>query len=356
MAPSPDPQIAAPRRRRRRRWLAVVGVLAVVLAAAYAAYWHALRERVLAEVESWTAARQAEGWGIAHAPIETSGFPATLSLRFERPLVRAPRADDTWDWQGERVVVDIDPLDPRHVSARAFGEQRFAVTAGGREARFAISGAELGGEVRVVRGGERGEFRGRDVVILPAEGEPVRIRALRVQGRRPETDGTEIAVAADGVDLPAAAASPLGRRIERFVLDGALFGEIGAPLGPAAVQAWRDAGGVLRIDRLAIDYGPLSAGGEGRLAIDAAGRPEGELTARVTGAGAAIDALAAAEAIGWEAALAARFATSALSRMPEGGGEPILEAPIRIRDGRLSVGPAALLSVPAIPWAARGGR
>src|SRR6185295_8822537 len=69
--------------------------------------------------------------------------------------------------------------------------------------------------------------------------------------------------------------------------------------GPLAesVAAWRDAGGIIEVNRLALRWGPLDGDGDGTLALDAANRPLAAFTMRIRGYTETVDALTAAGAM-----------------------------------------------------------
>ena len=85
-------------------------------------------------------------------------------------------------------------------------------------------------------------------------------------------------------------------------------------------------------------WGSVSLSGQGTLALDAAGRAMGALTAKLKGHGALLDVAVAYGQIGKGSAKAGKLLLDLLAAA--NGGE--LSVPLRLQDGRLYLGPVIL--------------
>lgn len=127
---------------------------------------------------------------------------------------------------------------------------------------------------------------------------------------------------------------------------------MGTPPGPAdrhGLAAWRDEGGTLKIERLALDWSPVSLEASGTLALDPALQPIGALSTALSGHAALLRNLVA---MGWVRPQDANMAGIAfgLLEKPGADGQPRLTAPMTVQDGYLYVGPARLAPLPRIVW------
>jgi hypothetical protein len=143
---------------------------------------------------------------------------------------------------------------------------------------------------------------------------------------------------------------PLGQSISRAEFNGSLSGALQPGRPSESLAAWRDAGGVLQIQRFAADWGPLAVTAEGTLALDGQMQPLFAGTATVRGYGEAIDALAQAGLMPPNQATGAKIALAALAKPAEDGGPPAVHLPLTIQDGFLYVGPLKLARMPRIIW------
>ena len=226
--------------------------------------------------------------------------------------------------------------------------------------------------------------------VRPAHGAPVAVRATRLVGTAPltgphgiEFDATGLTVAQAGGAAASAARArlrleprgpdlgfgldardvrlppgswALGPRIASLVAVGLAGGALAVPpangvRGTAGwLQDWRDHGGKLTLDRLALDWGPLNVAGSGTAALDAALQPDGEAKVTVEGYDQAIAAMAKSGIIAPGPALAGEFALGLLAKPGKDGAPPSIDVTASLHDGRLSLGGVELGRVPKLSW------
>jgi hypothetical protein len=143
----------------------------------------------------------------------------------------------------------------------------------------------------------------------------------------------------------------LGPRIASLTLQGALDGPVprAHTLGERAA-AWRDGGGTLEIQHLAVNWGPLDLTASATLALDEQQQPMGTGSARVIGYAETLDALASHGVISKSAATAAKAVLSLLAHSPEDGGPPDVEVPLTLQYRTLSMRQVPLLRLPELDW------
>lgn len=331
--------------------LAVAATLLLLLASvAVTAYWLWARDALETGIARWRSEQIERGYEIAYRGPSFGGFPFALSVSFEAPRVTTPQGIV---WQGPPVSGEAKLWDPFTIDLHFPGLHRLSVTEGGETRQSNITAESAGGQVVLERDG-RVESARVDLGQLALSGDGLESLALqrltaRLGPLRPaEGDGLErldVVAEAIGVKLPPGQGDLLGDELARLSFDSTLVGGIPPGKPETALPAWRDRGGAWRFHRLAALWGPLDLQADGALQLDQALRPEGQLDAKVKGAGAVIDRLTAAGKLKPEAALAARLAVAALGRTDSSTGETVLAVPISLRQGMLYLGPIPLFPI-----------
>jgi hypothetical protein len=367
----------------RKRPLLLLALLALALAAGYSAYWWQAARAVRLAVEDWAESQRARGGRVEHAGLSVRGFPLALVARATAPEVRLPEGPE---WRGPEIVARAAPWDPTRVALELPGVHRLSIPAAG--ARPALELVASGGgtgavEFRLGRGPSSARLALEGVAFGPVGREAGRVLAERAALRvsLPPADGPvaaamaaattspaaspsappaappaaaeqpaslSLALSAEALLLPEGAATPLGREVARAGIEARVLGPLPAGTEPEALAAWSRAGGALALDRLDLDWGPLRAVADGRVALDAALVPTGALDAEILGANPTIDALAAAGAMRPRDATLAKVAVNFLARNKTPDGEPIVEAPVVLRDGWAHLGPVRLAPLPRL--------
>jgi hypothetical protein len=108
---------------------------------------------------------------------------------------------------------------------------------------------------------------------------------------------------------------------------------------------WRNAGGLLVLDRLDLDWPPITLEATGHLTLDEALRPLGDLQARIAGLPALLDRLVAQGLMAENQARITKLAVLALSTEQDSQGRAVVELPVSFRQGYLYLGPLPLVPV-----------
>lgn len=340
------------------RRIIVIAMLALLaLAVLYSAYWLLLAVYVRAYAETWIESRRNEGYDVAYDDVDVGGYPGAVRLSFDQPQVTAAPRDGAGSWAAARFNAAINPFDwTRHTyeivgdHVVVLGEPPRRDVLRGRAEVFTLD-MDLGSSV------PDGVLTVRDWTLRGEGGGQVTIERLDATGR--DVTGEEGAeagatyaldAAAARVVLPEQADSPLGREIQSVSFASTVIGPLDFDRWPQGLLRWRDRGGVLEIKRLAAGYGPVSFTGDGTVALDNAGQPEGALTLQVQGLLEAVDAFQSHGLIGPQEALGVKFLWSALARQPQDGGPPVISVPMTVQDRFLAVGPLRLVRLPEIDW------
>jgi hypothetical protein len=159
---------------------------------------------------------------------------------------------------------------------------------------------------------------------------------------------------AGDIALPPRAAGgtwPLGPHIASLVFSGSIIGNLPLTPAPSArVAAWRNAGGKVELHRVSIGWGPLGVTGQGSLELDETLQPIGTATLRVVGYNQALDAMARGGSLSPRVVGAAKAVLDLIAHTPDGGGAPLVDAPLTLRDGQLTVGQIPVARLPPLVW------
>ena len=134
-------------------------------------------------------------------------------------------------------------------------------------------------------------------------------------------------------------------------MDGALNGPVPRMPGLARrAAAWRDGGGTLELQHVAVGWGPLALTGSATLALDPKLQPMGAGNARIVGYAQSLDALGASGAIPPRAAFAAKALAGLIAATPENGGPSEIDVPLTLQDRTLAIRQFPLARVPSLAW------
>jgi len=349
-----------------RRRIAVLALGALAAAAVlWSAAWLAIACGLARGIEGWVRDRRAEGWTATHGALALAGFPVRWRARIDRPhLARTGGAAGGFSWSGPWIELGWAPWAARSVTLRTADTHALGLE-GEEGGRYRLEADAIAGRLGLGRGGtvERIDVAGDAISLAPPDGGalggPFRVnRAILHADLRPAapaspgTPPPALTLDADilGLTLPATVRPALGRTVGRIAGRATVMGALTAGRPAQALTAWRDAGGVVEIARLALGWGPLTARGEGTLALDTGLQPIGALTARIQGYAETIDRLRAAGALNGNQALLGKLALGALARPSKDGGRPEVAVPVAVQDRTLTVGPVALVRLPRIAW------
>jgi len=348
--------------RRRRPGVGLwIVVLVLVLLAGHALYWRWATQRLEQGFLAWAADRRTHGWVVRAGQPERGGWPLAASVSVPGLHVEGGQADipDGFAWSAERVRLSVRLLQPRSLSIAAEGMQRLRL---GDLPEIPYTADRLHADIPLEPGvpAHAADILARDLRAGMPSGKDatsgLTVGLLQVHGElRPAAPQGEPALAfttsAEAIGLPPGLPWALGGRISSLSVNGALNGPLPRVPGLAhRATAWRDGGGTLEIQRLALGWGPLGITGSATLALDMRLQPMGTGNARIVGYADTLDALATSGVITRRAATAAKALAALIARVPEDGGKPEIEVPLTLQDRTLSIRQIPLARIPELIW------
>ncbi|RAU23968.1 hypothetical protein CU669_02560 [Paramagnetospirillum kuznetsovii] len=326
--------------------LALIGLVAVSVTA----YWFHVAGQMRKGIESFAAQRRAEGWTVQMDEPVLGGFPRAVTARLDSLSLRSPAG---LSWKADGVTITLPLADPLHVTVEAPGFHRLS----GFDWSGIISAQTATARLRLTTEGKLSAVTvDAATLVLEQPGvDPLSAASLALTAERltpPESGHDKPSLAATlslrGLDLPELTNLPLARRLETVQVEARLLGAPpdAAPL--AALAAWSADGGTVELDRITVEWAPLTLEANGTLALDSALQPLIATTARIRGWGELVTRLVQVRLIDPGMAEAAKIMMAILAR-PDSQGRPTLTVPLTLQDGVLTAGQVRIAQVPPLP-------
>jgi hypothetical protein len=342
---------------RRRLWVLLLA-LPVLLLIGDVVYWRFAVRQLQAGYQAWIHQRQAAGWKTTVGQTAEGGWPLSATLTITGLALQggAPDIIEGVRWSADRITLRSDLWHPTALVISVAGEQRLGVGPGPdlpvtADRLDATLGLHLGEVPHAV------DLVARNLRAGP--GDPANTLTVGLLQTHVTLDpspaqdhpSAAFSVSAEAIGLPQAVKWPLGPILSSFTIDGSLIGAM--PLGHGLTQAataWRDAGGSLEIQHLALGWGPLGLTASATLALDDQLQPMGAGTSRIIGYAATLDALAKNGVLSRSAVVAAKAVLSLLAGSPDDNAPSEVDVPLTLQYRTLSMRQVPLVRLPELDW------
>lgn len=333
----------------RYRFLILAGLIFGALFGYYL-FWAYLSDRARDEALAWMENQRRLGRTVQYAGIRQWGFPYRLSLTFEKLRWHNPQATAAWWLEADEIIAHLQLWQAEHVIFDLPGAQRLGWVEDKVEKQLVLASRRFRASL-VVDGAGSWLRLAADLNQPKLSGalDDWSAKKLLLHARRTGNvpANAELAIQAEGLLLPPAADGPLGREIASLKLVGEPRGTGYGKTPRDLLTSWRDSGGVIEFETIALRWGGLRLNGDGTLALDKQLRPLGAMSGEVRGAEAGIDALAAAGKMKPNEAAAAKQALALIAQKDD-KGESVLPVPLAAQNGRLFLGPVPLFALPPV--------
>jgi hypothetical protein len=337
-----------------RRPILLIAASLAVLAGADLLACRVLQGNVRTIYTRWAHVMADQGWEVGGGPLEQDGAPFGARLVIPAFSLSGGRAmvPGGLDWHAQRMVLSIGLLHPFRLKVEPQGQQELRLASG---PALLIDADTLAASVKLWRGQP-------DTIDITADSlaghlqrtpdhNDIRVAELRLhlhatRGGAART-AAQVSIEARGFDLPDNGRWPLGATIGHLAADftvasPALSGQAAAD----QARAWRDWGGALTLEHLALRWGPLDMDVRARMGLDDKLQPAGTGTARLDGWSQSLDALASGGTVTQGVAQTAKVILGSLA--PADGSALVL--PFTLRDSTVSVGKVPVMRVQTIAW------
>jgi len=343
--------------RKRLIWVIAAACLCVVIADRM--LWLAGTRSLGNGLDRWEEQARAQGWKVSETGRVVAGWPLSASLAVsDLTLAGGDHAlPGGLEWHAGRTVLSVWLGAPFTLSLEPQGQETVRLShmktiifnADHILATLPLwHGADATAELAAqgVTGGLAGSGHPQDVRL---ESLALHLRLTGDKGGQSTALAGALDFAAHGLGLPDIGRWPLGDTVA--AISGTM--QLSSPNlagvrgGHDEASAWRDGGGGVLLQDVAVRWGPLSLHGDAKLGLDERLQPAGSGTADVRGAADALDALVDAKVIAPGIGATGKAVLSVMPASPDGDA---LRLPFVLHDNTLSVGPIPLARLNDIIW------
>lgn len=336
------------------RRLSILGItLLILLLGAHAVAWRWAAGRVATETLAWADAQRAQGWTVDFAPPEREGWPFDVHVRLANfTLGGAAARQPVGTYQADAVVIGVSMFSPHRLTVNAEGQQHVRIGTG-PVVDIAAARTELSIPIAENTDSDTADLVAVDMRVTTAMGstrnlapQPASFDLHHIQAHAGGLTGPiqSLTLEMTDIDLPAnTILAALGPRIAHLALDGSITRPRADP------AAWRAAGGVANLTQLSLDWGRLSATGDGNFNLDTRLQPEGSGHVHLAGTDQTLDALSAAGVLPQRSANAAKAILALLSRSQD-NGPPAVDMPFAVKDRTFRIGNFPIARIPEVAW------
>lgn len=324
---------------RRIQWIAAA---VIALAAIYTVAWHGLAFRLEGIMDEAAAPSPEKDWHASWTRLEADGFPLSMRMTAQQPRVVWGRGGEQVTWQASELVMITNPFNPTVVSLMLPRRQELAVETPSRRQVIGISmvhgRAAIGlasGEVDAI------DIGLEDVTVISGKGTALAAAGTLdlVSATSGDGEGRDVFLEVTDLTIGRGFAERVERGLARMRVVGALPRQ-----GTARerIDTWRRAGGYVDLEDLVLEWPPVVARGQGRVALDRENRPIGALRLDIVGYREIITALAQAGNVRQDQA---DIVVAALDFMagPSVDGQRRLDVDLSMQHGRMTIGPFTVL-------------
>jgi hypothetical protein len=341
---------------RRKAATLLLFVPIVLIASALAGYgwwWRYVADGVRENVSAFQTAQRELGREVKWDAFGVEGFPYRVEATLTAPRLTAPDRGAAYD--GERVVMEVQPLRLGRVGVSLEGQQHFFYAKEGRwietylradkalidltSARSA-QGASL--EIKRLTGKAKVDDKDLNVIVEEMSG------GLNVSDASESEPLPRVAFTArlKNVALQGNLDLPLGPSIAWIDIDaGAKFpADVPEASTTTLFAEWRRTGTPIEIRRFELEWGGISVAASGEFKLDSQSLPEGRFHLKLGNHARILELLAEAGYINKETQALANKALNVLAFM-SGDEKRRVSVPLRIEKGEVYLGPARVATL-----------
>lgn len=325
---------------------ALIAFIAVA-AAGYGSWWRLVAEEVRANAIAFQAEQRQLGRELTWDGIRTEGFPYRVETTLSTLHFMAPDRGAAYD--GDRVVVHVEPLALHRVAVSLEGQQHFFyakerwIETNVRADRAILSLSERSGDQHValdverLTGAAKVDATDFKFIVEKANGGV----SVRSDDKGGSWRRVELAARLENIALLGDFELPLGPSIGLLEIDagGRLPSQALDASASALLAAWRREGTPIELKRFELEWGGVSVGATGAFTLDANGLPEGSLRLKLGNHPRILELL---ETLGWithETRVAAKPLLDVFAFVGKDAQRRIT-VPLSIRNGEIYLGPA----------------
>lgn len=341
-------------------WIFLPVTLLALALAAYGWWWQIVAGSIRSAVAGFQDEQRALGREVKWDSFEVGGFPYRVKGTIDAAHLTAP--DRALAYDGERIVVEVDPLSVNRITFSLEGQQRIFharerfIEANARADRSLITiASERGAEhvgVELERLTGKGRFDDIDVNYIVGEAEGA--ITVTAASERDPLPRIELTTRLKNVALQGNLDLPLGSAIAWLDIDAAAKMPVNVPEAslPILFAEWRRTGTPIEIRRFELEWGGISIAASGEIKVDAQALPEGRLNLTLGNHPRILELMRMYGAITAETEALARKVLDVMAFL-SGDKNRRVTVPLRFAEGAVFLGPARVATLTPEPIVAQ---
>lgn len=320
--------------RRRPFLFRLAGSVLLLLLVVHSAAWWWLSRQVRDGFAAWAGNERALGVIVTAGDPTLTGWPLAAGIAVPGLAMGGPG----WQWTAEHASVTLRPGAPTRLHVQPSGRQ--ALTAGpvtlGLQARSTLLtlGLADGSDPALA-------------IVAPVLDTPFGpATAESAEFSMSANPGLSGRIEVSGLSLPPGPPYLLGPSVAELGVELDTPGPLPA-LDSAGLAAWRNSGGIVRLDAVHLHWGPLILDAAGTAGLDRSLQPLADVRVRMSGQDAALDQAVAKGVIQPRVVLGIRAVLSLLASARPDGQAAI---PASLHDGVVAIAGFPVARTPPIPW------
>jgi hypothetical protein len=287
----------------------------------YSLYWYLVAGKIINSIEEKKGEYLIEGYRIETSSINISGFPFWFNTIINEPSISRFNETLSWSWRGPKLIISSRPWQLQKIEVKLSG--RYIATLK-TQRRSLDTDLTIGNSNIFLKWNTNSNFPTKARVKI----KDVLFSTTPILGLGRKTKNLDFQIEATGSPPNSFASSKLA--------------------------SWRNQGGVLKIQNIFFEHGPIEIRGDGTLALNKELQPLAAFSFEVSGYLELIDRLQLSRLISLNEARLARAILSMLtvSKKNEENkkSKKKVKFPLTIQDGYLYVGPLSLGRIPEFHW------
>ena len=349
----------------RVRGVIIVILSLAILAAVYSIYWYILSQNIKEEILYFLEDNSEHVFTASYKEIEVNGFPNSIRIIMTNPRlvansIKLPNLKVSWHWKGSGAIVTVKPWDPNAVRIKLPGNHDIALNTPKEAYKFVgeISNLTINLEQFLDGLPKFGKIFATELILredsknykLTSQNFSLTAQEFVPASISSKTPTLDVAILAEDISFDEPWHFSLGDAVEKLQIAIQVLGELSSPFDIHEFKKWRDSGGVIDIELLEGNYGPLDIKANGTIALDDKLQILAAFSARVRGILSAIKHLENTNAIRPLDAAIAKMVFNSFSDKSLVNGSTSIDLPLNIQNGELTVDQFKILKIPHINW------
>ena len=331
----------------------------------YSIYWYAFAENLKENITSFLLDQVREGVDVSFEQIEVVGYPTTFRIIMSSPSLAAKSVlkshlGVSWRWKGARAIAEVKPWNFNKVSLNLSGDHEVLIDTFKGHHKYTGSIAGLFVDLGLHEDGmpATAKLFGTDLEFTYGDTKnKFSTKKFRLMAERLFSDNfsskiptLNIQFNLEELNFDGIGALPFGDVIKLLSTRIKVFGKIRSPFDILSLKTWSNDGGIIEIESIEGNYGPIEFAADGTLTLDDKLQILAAFSTKVRGINVAIDRLTQAQIVQPSDAAMAKIFLRIFSKNLSDKGSPFVVLPLNIQNGQLSIHHVKLLNVPKIEW------